>query len=108
MTPLTSKAGANECVRRLVAAAMLVLFASLNAVDGFCCPDGCTHEQPSTSEHHDRQSPDGACVLCVGGLESALPLAPLPSPIVTNRVAPPLFSHHLDRPSDPPDHPPRA
>ena len=41
----------NELVRRLLAAAILILFASLNAIDGICCPDGCTHECESTSQH---------------------------------------------------------
>jgi hypothetical protein len=95
-------------VRRFLAAAMLILFASLNAIDGVCCPDGCTREQPSTSQHHDRQSSDGTCALCVGGVESGIVLAPLPSGKVTNRIALPLFTHHLDAPADPPDHPPRA
>jgi hypothetical protein len=87
---------------------MLTLFASLNAIDGTCCPDGCTQEQPSTSQHDSRQSSDGACVLCVGGVESSNVLAPLPSAIPTNRIALPLFTHHLDAPTDPPDHPPRS
>jgi hypothetical protein len=87
---------------------MLTLFASLNAIDGICCPDGCTHEQPSTSQHDDRQASDGTCVLCVGGVESSIALTPLPSAIVTNGIALPLFTHHLDAPTDPPDHPPRS
>jgi hypothetical protein len=87
---------------------MLILFASLNAIDGMCCPDGCTHEQSSTSQPHEGQSSDGTCVLCVGGVESSIALAPLPSPIVTSRIALPLFTHHLDAPTDPPDHPPRS
>jgi hypothetical protein len=86
---------------------MLILFASLNAIDGICCPDGCTHEQSPTSQPHERQSSDGTCVLCVGGVES-IALAPLPSPVVTSRIALPLFTHHLDAPTDPPDHPPRS
>ena len=35
----------NQFVRRLLAAVMLALFASLNAIDGICCPDGCTHDK---------------------------------------------------------------
>jgi hypothetical protein len=50
---------------------MLIVFASLNAIDGICCPDGCTHEEASTSQHDDRESSDGSCVLCLGGVESA-------------------------------------
>jgi len=87
---------------------MLTLFASLNAIDGICCPDGCAQEQPSTSQHDERQSSDGACVLCVCGVESAVALAPLPSAIVTSRIALPPFAHHLDAPTDPPDQPPRS
>ena len=98
----------NQRVRRLVAAAMLVLFASLNAIDGICCPDGCTHEQASTSQHHDRESSGGSCVLCLGVVESAVPQTASSAGTVTNRFAPLLFTHHLDAPTDPPDHPPRS
>jgi hypothetical protein len=87
---------------------MLILFASLNAIDGICCPDGCTHEQPSASQHHEGQSPEGTCVLCVGGIESSIALAPLATPFVTSRLALRHFTHHLDAPIDPPDHPPRS
>ena len=87
---------------------MLILFAWLNAIDGICCPDGCTEEQSSTSQRDDRQSSDGACVLCVGGVESSIVLAPLPSTILTKRITLPLLTHHLDVPTDPPDHPPRS
>ena len=86
---------------------MLVLFASLNAIDGICCPDGCTHEEASTSQHN-QESSDGACVLCLGGVESAVPPVPSGCSIVTNCIAPSLYTHHLDAPSDPPDHPPRS
>jgi hypothetical protein len=95
-------------VRRLVAAAVLVLFASLNAIDGVCCPDGCTYEAASTSPQHGQESPDGTCVLCLGGVESAAAHAPAASGILTNRFASLLFTHPLDAPADPPDHPPRA
>jgi hypothetical protein len=98
----------NELVRRFLASAMLIVFASLNAIDGICCPDGCTHEQPATSQHDAHQSSDGACALCVGGVESSIVPAPLPSTILAIRVALPLFTHHLDAPADPPDHPPRS
>jgi hypothetical protein len=96
-----------DFVRRFLAAAMLIVFASLNAIDGIWCPDGCTREQPSTTQH-DRQSSDGICVLCAGGVESAIMLPPFPSGIVTSRTALSLLTHHLDAPADPPDHPPRS
>jgi hypothetical protein len=86
---------------------MLALFASLSAIDGICCSDGCTDEQAPTS-HHDRAASEGGCVLCLGGVESAVPQAPSASGTVTTRFAPPLFTHHLDAPTDPPDHPPRS
>jgi hypothetical protein len=95
-------------VRRLVAAAIVVLFASLNAVDGICCPDGCTHEQASTSQHNDRESSDGSCVLCLGGVESGDPQTLSASDIVSDRFTPLLLTRHLDAPTDPPDHPPRS
>ena len=86
---------------------MLVLFASLNAIDGICCPDGCTHEQASTSQQHDRESSDGSCVLCLGGVESAVPQTPSASGIVTNRFAlPPV--HSSPRRAGGPTRPPSA
>jgi hypothetical protein len=102
------ESGDNQCVRRLVAATMFVLFASLNAIDGICCPDGCTHEQASTSQRHDRESSDGSCVLCLGGIESAASHTPPASVTVANRVAGLVLTLHLDAPTDPPDHPPRS
>jgi hypothetical protein len=72
-------------VRTLVAALLLVVFGFLNAIDGICCPDGCTQEEASTSQHHDRESSDGSCVLCLGGVESATPQTPLASGVVTSR-----------------------
>jgi hypothetical protein len=94
-------------VRRLLAAVLLVLFASLNAVDGVCCPDTCTEEQ-GPSQEHDRESSDASCVLCLGGVESAVPQTPSASGIVTDRFTPLLLTRHLDAPTEPPDHPPRS
>jgi len=94
-------------VRRLVAAAVLVLFASLNAIDGVCCPDGC-NDEPSSTSQHGQESPDGTCVLCLGGVESTSAPAPAAAGILTKRVAPLLATHPLDATADPPDHPPRS
>jgi len=91
-----------------VAATIFVLFASLNAIDGICCPDGCTHEHASASQHHDRESSDGRCVLCLGAVESAAPPMPSASVTATHRFAGLLLTLHLDAPTDPPDHPPRS
>ena len=95
-------------MRRLVAAAIVVLFASLNAIDGICCPDGCTREREATSQHTTGSRLTAACVLCLGGVESAAPQAPSACGIVTNRFTPFLLTRHLDAPTDPPDHPPRS
>jgi hypothetical protein len=85
---------------------MLALFASLSAIDGICCPDGGTDEQ-ATPQRHGRESSDGSCVLCLGGVESAGPNTPPASVAVTNRFAALLLALHLEAPADPPDHPPR-
>ena len=102
------KAEDNQCVRRLAAVTMFAVFASLNAIDGICCPDGCTHEQAATSQHHDRDSSDGRCVLCLGGVESAAPHVSSASVTLMNRLAGLQLILHLDAPTDPPDHPPRS
>jgi hypothetical protein len=64
--------------------------------------------ESSTSQPHERQSSEGTCALCAGGVESPIALASSPSTILTIRVALPLRTHHIDAPPDPPDHPPRA
>jgi hypothetical protein len=87
---------------------MLVLFASLNAMDGFCCPDGCTRGQQSPPHQHNPESADGMCMLCLGGVDSSELQDLSPCRIVTGRVGLPPFAHHLDAPSDPVEHPPRS
>jgi hypothetical protein len=98
----------NWCVRSLAAAVLLVMFGFLSAVDGICCPDGCTREEASTSQHNDRESSDGNCILCLGGVESPAPQTRSASGIVTDRFTPFLLTLHLDAPTEPPDHPPRS
>ena len=95
-------------MRRLLAAVILVVFASLNAIDGICCPDGCTHDRESTSQQHGDHSGDGSCTLCLGGINSAAAPVIAPAGLLATRVEfPPLMSH-LDALANPPDHPPRA
>ena len=95
-------------MRRLLAAVILVVFASLNAIDGICCPDGCTHDRESTSQQHGDHSGDGSCMLCLGGIDSAAAPTLAPAGIVTTRVGHSPFEPHLDELANPPDHPPRA
>jgi len=94
-------------VRRLLAAVMLILFASLNAMDGVCCPDGCTHEEQAPQQHKS-ESADGICVLCLGAVDSLALQDLSPCGIVTNRVALPPYARYLDVPTDPVEHPPRS
>jgi hypothetical protein len=103
-----SKVEDNRWVRRLLAAVVLVLFASLNAMDGICCPDGCTHEQQSPSQQHRSESSDGTCMLCLGGVNSSVQQDLSRSDVVTDSVGLPPLAHHLDAPPDRVEHPPRS
>jgi hypothetical protein len=103
-----SESGDNQVVRRLLAVAILIVFASLNAIDGICCPDGCTHERESTLQQQGDHAGDGSCMLCLGGIDSAAAPALTPSGVPKTRVGRPPLMWHLDAPVNPPDHPPRA
>ena len=81
------EAGDNQVVRRFLAVAILVVFASLNAIDGICCPDGCTHERESTSQQHNDHSGDGSCMLCLGSID-AQPRHQCSHRPVSSRLAP--------------------
>jgi hypothetical protein len=64
IAPVKQRSSAhNRQVRKFAAILMLVIFASLNAIDGICCPDGCTHEEEASSTTSLSQSGDGICVL---------------------------------------------
>ena len=98
----------NHRVRRLSAVAILVVFASLNAIDGIYCPDGCTHERESASQEHGDLSGDGTCMLCLGGIDSAAGPLLARAEMLTTRVGHPPVMCHLDAIANPPDHPPRS
>jgi len=98
----------NRYVRRLLAAVMVVLFASLNAMDGVCCPDGCTREQQSPAQSHSPEASDGNCMLCLGGVDSSARPALTPGAVATDGVRPPPLAHHINAPADPVEHPPRS
>jgi hypothetical protein len=95
-------------VRKFAAILMLVIFASLNAIDGICCPDGCTHEEEASSTTSLPQAGDGICVLCVGGLSSPVPEDLSPGVSIVSAVARIATTNPHDVPPDPLDHPPRS
>ena len=100
--------GDNRLVRRLLAVAILVVFASLNAIDGICCPDGCTHQRESASQQQSDHSGDGSCLLCIGSIVSGAVPVFTPASLLTNRAGLPPLRSHLDAFANPPDHPPRG
>jgi ABC-type transporter Mla maintaining outer membrane lipid asymmetry ATPase subunit MlaF len=95
-------------VRRFAAILMLVLFTSLNAIDGICCPDGCTHEQDGSSTRDNWPVSDGLCVLCLGGVSSSLPDDLSVGMRDVSAVAAAVVTNPADFQPDPPEHPPRA
>ena len=95
----------NRRVRRCAAILVLILFASLNAIDGICCPDGCTHDQ--TSPAGDPTS-GGACVLCTGGVQSQVADRPSPGVPLSTVVTRVAMMNPIDVSLDPPEHPPRS
>ena len=100
--------GNNQVVRKFLAVAILVVFASLNAIDGICCPDGCTHERESTPQQHADHAGDGSCMLCLGGIDSTGAPELTPSGMLTTRIGHARLRSHVDALANPPDHPPRA
>ena len=98
----------NRQVRRFAAVLMLVIFASLNAIDGICCPDGCTHEEETSSTRSPPEGSEGICVLCGGGLSSPVAEDLSPGvPVVSVIGRTPAANPH-DVPPTPPEHPPRS
>jgi hypothetical protein len=97
----------NQRVRRFSAVLVLTIFASLNAIDGICCPDGCTHEQEQSSRPTAPQANEGICVLCVGGLSTPGSEGLSPAAPVITAVARLAGTTPTDVPPDPPEHPPR-
>src|SRR6185503_42759 len=94
----------NPTVRRLLAAGLLVLFTWMNAMDGICCPDGCTHEQQAAQ--HKPESVDGICMLCLGGVDTTVSQDLEPSGIVAGGVQLPPLPLHLDATPPPVERPP--
>ena len=95
-------------MRRSLAAAVLAVFASLNAIDGICCPDGCTDGRESTSQQQGGDAGDASCMLCLGGIDPAAAPVLTPAGVLTTRIEHASLRSHLDALADPPDHPPRS
>lgn len=95
-------------MQRFLAASMLVLFALLNAMEGICCPDGCTREPQSLSQPHTPCPADGICMLCLGGVDSSVRQDPSHRAVVTDDVGLPPCEHPLDGLMKPVEHPPRG
>jgi len=93
-------------VRRLLIAAVLVVLTSLNVMDGVACPDGCTHDERSSTTPASSTA-DRSCIFCLGGVDTVIQQALCSGRLVTRGVAIPQPRAHLDAPPDPLDHPPR-
>jgi hypothetical protein len=94
-------------VRRFAAALVLVIFGSLNAIDGICCPDGCTHDREEFSRPSTPQADEGLCALCAGGLSTDPEELSPAAPAITH-VARLAVTNLTEVPPDPPEHPPRS
>jgi hypothetical protein len=93
-------------VRQSVAALLLAIIASLSAVDGVCCPDGCTQERQS-STFSPQTSSDGACVLCVG-IDRSPHHDLSPGAVLTRRIVIPIWLATGADSCEPFEHPPRT
>ena len=83
----------------------LIVFASLTGVDAVCCPDGCTDEQSQTQQHSP-ESTRGACLFCLGSVDTARPQQLLASMVAAGLDVPAALPL-LDPAPTPADHPPR-
>ena len=92
-------------VLRLVAVALVVIIASVSAVDSVSCPDGCT-DAPAT-EQHESDSSDVGCLLCAGSIEVTAAGVVLVDSHNTPASSP-IRDRVLNVPVAPPDHPPRS
>jgi hypothetical protein len=93
----------NLAVRRLLAACLLVVFATLATTDAVACPDGCQSAGSPTGA--DRCNATGNCVFCTGGviqLAEHTAIAPqfvaLPAPVFADQTPPILSAAVLDHP----------
>jgi hypothetical protein len=94
-------------VRKFAAILMLVAFPSLNAIDGICCPDGCTHEETASSPLMGSAT-GGICALCAGGLRGPVLREVAPAILIRSDITRLALADPHDVPPDPPEHPPRS
>src|SRR5262245_53162445 len=78
------------CMRRLIAALILAVVASLQIGDPLVCPDGCTDESgPTQSAPLSTHNAPGACLLCHSGLLADPDIPPPTIALVESGIAPP-------------------
>jgi hypothetical protein len=95
----------NPRVRRLLAACLLVVFATLATMDAVACPDGC--QTSGSSSAADQCSNSGVCIFCTGGVVAVAPLV-VPVPLVAVLTEPTFaLTTPAFRPGHVPDRPPR-
>jgi hypothetical protein len=92
-------------VRTMLAACLLVLIATLPAIDLIYCPDGCAEAGRARSEWQSDVSPAGACGLCLNGVAvsiappSVMPVRRFQPGIVTFAISPAsIFPRVIDQP----------
>ena len=92
---------------KFLATVLLAIVPLLAAVDGVRCPDGCTDEPP-ISNGSKHAPDDGACAVCVGGMETSATYVLVPCGMMSVDIsisAPPRSDNAAP---DPLEHPPRA
>ena len=88
---------------RKLAAALLVVFTCLAAVDGIVCPDGCTDDAPKSGQ----AAHPGSCLACLNGVALTATVIPLTSLMPLTSEPPPVVLKFTVCPSHDIDHPPR-
>jgi len=95
-------------VLRLVAALTLAAFTLLVSVDKVCCPDGCTENSGAVATESVPHTVAHTCVLCVLGVETAIPPLSLHPPALVSVAPAPIIVGWLPvRGALPPERPPR-
>jgi hypothetical protein len=94
-------------VTRSAASILIIVFLSLNVLDGVCCPDGCTDQQQSSAAPNPDR-PNTGCLLCAGGVNSVAARSVLSPALIVVRAMSERPASPADIPAPPLEHPPRA